>query len=67
MAWTSGTCLNLCVCHITHLIAGNLNFLEKKYITIFSIDINVPPLRTQKVGFSDPVQKYMNKGVDTGI
>ena len=32
-------------------MVGNLNFFEKLYLTTFSIDVNVPPSRTQKVGF----------------
>ena len=40
--------LNLYVCHVTHSIVGNLTFFENLYLTSFSIDINVPPLRMQK-------------------
>ena len=35
--------------------------------TTFSIDINVPPSRTQKVGFSALVQQEMLEGIDIGI
>ena len=55
------------VCHVTHLIVGNLNFFEKSYVTTFSKNINVPPSRTQKVGFSALVQQEMGKGVDIVI
>ena len=54
------------VCHITHLIVGNLNFFKKIYFTTFSIDINVPPSRTQKVGFSALVQQEMGTVVAAG-
>ena len=59
--------LNMYVCHVTHLIVGNLNFFEKSYDTTFSKNINVPPSRTQNVGFSGLVQQEMGKGVDIGI
>ena len=59
--------LNLYVCHVTHSIVGNLTFFENLYLTSFSIDINVPPSPTQKVGFSALVQQEMSKGVDIGI
>ena len=59
--------LNMYVCHVTHLIVGNLNFFEKSYATTFSKNINVPPSRTQKVGFSALVQQEMGKGVDIVI
>ena len=39
---------------------NTLNFFS---LLTFSIDINDPPLRTQKVGFSALVQQGMFKGV----
>ena len=54
-------------CHITHLIVGNPNFFEFCLFSTFSIDIIVPPLRTQKVGFSALVQQGMFKEVDICI
>ena len=59
--------LNLYVCHITHLIVGSLNFFEIFQFTTFSIDINVPPLCTQKVSFSALVQQETFKSIDIGI
>ena len=38
--------------------------MKKNYFPTFSIDINVPPLRTQKVIFSALVQQEMLKGVN---
>ena len=56
--------LNLYVCHITHLIVGNLNFFEKIQFTTFSININVPPSRTQKSSFILPqFSKKYSKGL----
>ena len=58
--------MNCFVCHITDLLVGNHNFFKKKMFTTFSIDINVPPSPTQKVGFFALVQQEMAKGVDIG-
>ena len=48
-------------------MVGNLNFFQKLYLTTFSIDVNVPPLRTQKVGFSVLVQQKMGRELINGI
>ena len=57
---------NLYVCHIKPLIVGNLYFYIL-YWTTFSIDINVPPLHTQKVSSSALVHQEMGKGIDIDI
>ena len=59
--------LNLYVCHVTHLIVGNLNFFEKRYFTTFSKNINVPPSHPQNIGFYALVQQEMGKGINIGI
>ena len=59
--------LNLFLCHVTHLIVRNLNFIGKSYVATFSKNINVPPSRRQKVGFSALVQQEMGKRVDIFI
>ena len=48
------------------MYVGNQKKFEKIYLTTFSIDINVPPSRTQKIGLSVLVQQK-GRGVVNGI
>ena len=52
------------VCHVTPLIIGNLNFFKTILSYYLYSDINVPPSRTQKGGFSAIVQQEMGQEVD---